>query len=607
MLLPSSRPFAALASLAALAALAVAPSACLPGAGGGNLASNLAKPPTYDAPGQSKCSVRKSAEHPLIVEWPSADRATLEAKAQAGLVAVHYVGCEMEVLHRCKLPGKYAYTSITPKHDAVTIKDADDLYANMPVGAAKLEGKLEKSGQLNVSMTIVGRFEADRGSFTAQDLDGEDCERATHVVSGMTTGAFELSAGASATVGAEAKAFGVGAGGQSSSTHETLERDGHEDKCEAGGGHAGSPPDGCGAVLRLDLMPLSTPKREHKAAAATAVEVDGDGITPAMYETGNLRVAALCAEHATVMTPDLGLRVVLDGKADAEKPLKMNLMTMMGTQTVNNHTVPVMSQSVTDIGFVVPPGPHHLSIQAPDCASLDTDVKISGSHETDVSAEMEVSADSLRGPVGAPTGFAWTLGAYGSPLPPALTNKLKYVQSVNGSSIAYGGSLGFTYEHRNFTFGMQYAVGSGSFSGKEFVTGASSGESPGPFPFTGSQFENFLELRIGARLPLRYVALMAGSGVGGSMWISNFKVDTSSVGTTGSSALGLEGGLAGLWHLPLWAAVDFKPVCDFGVQVGAAYNWDPTDPNGSFPMFNASLMWQPAPACSRQATVNVSP
>jgi hypothetical protein len=602
--LPSSpRPLAALLSLVSLATLAVAPSACLPGAGGGNLASNLAKPPTYDAPGQSKCSVRKSADHPLIVEWPSADRATLEAKAQAGLVAVHYVGCEMEVLHRCKLPGKYAYTAITPKHDAVTIKDADELYANMPVGAAKLEGKLEKSGQLNVSMTIVGRFEADRGSFTAQDLDGEDCERATHVVSGMTTGAFELSAGASATVGAEAKAFGVGAGGQSSSTHETLERDGHEDKCEAGGGRAGSPPDGCGAVLRLDLMPVSTPKREHKAVAA-AVEVDGDGITPAMYETGNLRVAALCAEHNTVMTPDLGLRIVLDGKSDPEKPVKANLMTMMGTQTVNNHTVPVMTQNVTDIGFVVPPGPHHLSIQAPDCSSLETDVKISGSHETDVSAEMEVSADSLRGPVGAPAGFAWVLGAYASPLPPALTSKLNDVQSIKGSPVAYGGALGFTYEHRNFTIGMQYAVGVGSFSGTEFVKNPSSGESPGPFPFTGSQFENFLELRAGVRLPLRYVAFMAGSGVGGSMWISSFNVNT---GNTSIAALGLEGGLAGLWHLPLWAAVDFKPVCDFGVQLGAAYNWDPTDPNGSYPMLNASLMWQPAPACSRAATVNVTP
>src|SRR5579884_4095576 len=127
--LARSRPAARAVALAALAsaATAAAPLAgCMPGAGG-NVASHLATPPAFDPPGQTKCSIRKSADHPLIVEWPSADRATLEAKAQAGLVAVRYVGCEMEVLHRCRLPGKYAYTAITPKHDAVTIKDADDL------------------------------------------------------------------------------------------------------------------------------------------------------------------------------------------------------------------------------------------------------------------------------------------------------------------------------------------------------------------------------------------------------------------------------------------------------------------------------------------------
>ena len=608
LVLPSRAAVAGLAtlgpllSLLAVSAMSAPLAGCLPGADG-NVASKLATAPKYEPAGQSKCSIRKSTENPLIVEWPSADRATLEAKAQSGIVAVRYVGCEMEVLHRCKLPGKYAYTAITPKHDSVTIKDADDLYANMPVGAAKLEGKLEKSGQLNVSMTIVGRYEADTTTFAAQDLGSDDCARATHVVSGMTTGAFELSAGASASVGAEASAFGMGAGGKSSSTHETLERDGHEDKCESGASHGTEPPDGCGAVLRLDLQPITPPKRARKPAAAAEADVDGDGLAPNLYESGNLRIAATCAEHNTVMTPDEGLRLMLDGKAEPEKPLRANMMTMMGTQTVNNRVVPVMVQNVTDVGFLVPPGPHHLSIQAPDCAALETDVKLSGTHETDVTAEMQVDSGSLMGPVGAPSGFAWTLGAYSSPLPRTLTY-VKNVDGIKGSPTAWGGALGFSYEHRNFTFGMQYAVGVGSLAGTtpaQDTSGTNTGQN---LDFTGSQFEQLIELRIGARLPLRYVALMAGSGVGGSMWISSYKVNNSA---TSALEANLEGTLAGLWHLPLWAEVDFKPVCDFGVQLGAAYNWDPTDPNGSYPMVNASLMWQPAPSCSRTAKVDVSP
>jgi hypothetical protein len=522
----------------------------------------------------------------------------------------------MEVLHRCKLPGKYGYTGITPKHDSVTIKDADELYANMPVGAAKLEGKLEKSGQLEVSMTIVGRYEADRTSFTPEQLDGADCDRATHLVSGMTTGAFELSAGASATVGGGASAFGAGAGGKSSSSRETLERDGREEKCEAGGGRAGEPPDGCGAVLRLDLVPIEPPKRARAAREARAADEPGDGdvVAPNLYSEGNLRVAAWCAERTSVLTPVDGLRVVLDGKSDPEKPLKANIVTTMGTQTVNNRQVPVMVQDVTDIGFVVPPGPHHLSIQAPDCASVETDVKLSGTHATSVAADMEVSADMLRGPVGAPAGFAWLLGGYAMSIPHSLLYKAQ-VTSIDGigasdaAGTKFGGAglLGFTYEHRYFTMGILYGVGAGSFSGVVFNRNATSGELGGPFPFTGSEFQNMVEIRVGARLPLRYAALAAGSGIGGSMWIGSYSVDTSKAPPSSITDANVEGGLDLLWHVPLWASVDLKPFCDWGVQVGGAYNWQPTGLDGSYAMLHAALLWQPSPSCARTAGVSISP
>jgi hypothetical protein len=580
----------------------VAPSlaACFPG--GGNVASHLATPPSYEPAGQSKCSVKKSAEHPLIVEWPSADRATLEAKAQSGLVAVRYIGCEMEVLHRCRLPGKYGYTAITPKHDSVTIKDADELYANMPVGAAKLEGKLEKTGQLQVSMTIVGRFEADHTSFTAADLDGDDCDRATHVVSGMTTGAFELSAGASATVGGQAGAFGAGAGGKSSSSHETLERDGREEKCEGGSSHAGEPPDGCGAVLRLDLVPLQAPKREKKVAAAET-DVDAEGIAPNLYSEGNLRVTATCAEHRGPLTPADGLRVVLDGKTEPEKPLKTNMSASVQMAQNGKIAVPTLVSSVSDVGFVVPPGPHHLSIQAPDCATIETDVKLSGTHATEVGADMEVSSDSLKGTVGTPWGFAWVLGGYYSQIPRSALHQGQVI-SIDGTPAAGGGTLGFTYEHRNFTIGVMYSAGYGNFSGVVKNPTPTSGESGGPTAFSGSQFANIVEVRAGVRLPLRYVALMAGSGIGGSMWITDA---TTKLDLTTTSDVTAPQGIEAFWHLPLWAAIDLKPVCDFGVQLSASYNLQPTSLDASYGMVGASLLWQPSPSCARPSGLSVSP
>jgi hypothetical protein len=571
---------------------------------GGNAASHFAVAPTYDAPGQAKCSVKKSAEHPLVVEWPSADRATLEAKAQSGLVAVRYVGCEMEVLYRCKLPGKYAYTAITPKHDTVTIHDTDELYASMPVGAAKLEGALAQSGQLNVSMTIVGRYDADHTDFTSEQLDSDDCARATHVVSGITSGAFELSTGADASVGGGVKVAGLGASGKSTSKRETLERDGHEEKCEAGGGTAGQPPDGCGAALRVDVVPLVAPKRERREVVVGNVEPttsSPDAIAPNLYPEGNLRVAAYCAESTEIKTPATGLRVLIDGKTDAEKSLKTNFTTSLGTQTVNKVQVPVTIMNPTDVGFLVPPGLHHIRLETDDCAPVDADVTISGTHAVDVEANLEVSKDMLKGPVGAPWGGAWLVGASYGTMPSKLF-KPSEGQSYDGygTPSTVGGILGFTYEHRYFAAMFNYFLGYGSYSAIA-TTAPSDGNPMSTASFSGSEFEMGAELRLGARLPFaRYFALMAGSGVGASMWIGS----STTLGDAADSPLN---GITGFWHLPVWGALDIKPFCNFGAQIGGAINVQPTALDGSYAMFHAGLLWQPSPSCERVPGINVSP
>lgn len=97
----------------------------------------------------------------------------------------------MEVLGQCRVrAGSYRYKALTPKRDSIEMRDADDLYANVPVGAARLESKLEKSGALKVAMTIVGRYEAESADVMPEQLEGRGCDRATHVVAALTTGPF---------------------------------------------------------------------------------------------------------------------------------------------------------------------------------------------------------------------------------------------------------------------------------------------------------------------------------------------------------------------------------------------------------------------------------
>jgi hypothetical protein len=349
-------------------------------------------------------------------------------------------------------------------------------------------------------------------------------------------------------------------------------------------------------------VPLETPKRAKAAAAPDSpatVSVDESGIAPPLYETGNLRVAVRCAESDGIVTPERGLRVLIDGKLQGEKPLKTNMITTMGTQTVNNRQVPVAIQNFTDVGFLVPPGPHHLRIETVDCSPLESDIKISGTHATNVEGDMEVSTPSLKGPVGAPWGGGYVLGMLYGSVPKQLGNGSngyeKSTYTTDGTGSMLGGYMGATVEHRYFAGGLLYGIGFGSYSGHISDSNGNTAK------YNASPFAMLLELRLGVRIPLKYVALQAGSGIGGSMWILNAKAEHS------NSGAGTPGDVGILWHLPLWTAATIKPFCNWGVQVGAQYNVQPTQFDGNYYMATTSLLWQPSPSCERTANLSISP
>ena len=236
---------------AALILAAIGSAACGPGA----VTSELAKAPDFDPKGQTKCGVAKSQAEPLIVEWPDAARGKLESQVKKSVVVVRYIGCDMRVLGQCSAPGKYGYASLNPKKSRVKMHNADELYANIPAYAVKFEGTLARAGELNVEMTIVGRYEADRSGVRVEDLQG-DCEGATHVVTGLSVGAFEFFAGAGAKAGVGVAAGDIGAGAKSSSLRETLNADGQEAACKGATGADTIPPYGCGALLGLEVQPI---------------------------------------------------------------------------------------------------------------------------------------------------------------------------------------------------------------------------------------------------------------------------------------------------------------------------------------------------------------
>jgi hypothetical protein len=241
-----------------------------------NTASQLVKTPELPVSDQeARCKVRKSQAEPLIVEWPNASRGRLESMSKRSLVAIKYSGCELEQLPACTVKpsvGNYAYWPITRKQSRVTMHNADELYANMPVGAVSLEGKLKTAGQLEVNMTIVGRYEAPTHTFYQDDLQG-DCAGATHVIAALTTGSFTFSAGGDAEVGAGVAVGNAGAGGKSTAKKETLQSDGDESACARSTATDKAPPEGCGALLQIEVTSLQPGNRPPPPAPVVVAPV----------------------------------------------------------------------------------------------------------------------------------------------------------------------------------------------------------------------------------------------------------------------------------------------------------------------------------------------
>lgn len=269
-------------------ALLFLPMAC----GGGNLASQLAQAPKAEFKGQTQCRVKKSQDKPLIVEWPSADRTELESVAQNSVVVVAYDGCEMRVLSHCQGPGTYSYTAVTPKQETERIQTEDDLYAKIPMGAARFESKLATAGQLNVAMTMVGRYAAEQVQVGYGQLVGR-CEGATHIIGGLTVGAFDFYAGADATVGGGAEVMDVGGGAQSTARRETITRDGDPAACHVEGNFNQNPPPNCSAMLRVEVIPIrGAPTRRDEATRTASEDM---GVSPWVYVGYGVGAAALVA------------------------------------------------------------------------------------------------------------------------------------------------------------------------------------------------------------------------------------------------------------------------------------------------------------------------
>jgi len=184
--------------------------------------------------GPAACQYALSQGNPLLTEWPASEKANLESLLRGGAVAVEFTGCAMKLLPQCRPGGRYSFQRTTLASDAIEIKSADELLAKLPLGAASLEGELSRSGKLVVKTWVSGQARLE-GVAPEQIPSTPECARATHVLGGLSVGAFSLLSGGELTGRAKADVAKIGeAGGKASRSAELVRSAGDADYCSKG-------------------------------------------------------------------------------------------------------------------------------------------------------------------------------------------------------------------------------------------------------------------------------------------------------------------------------------------------------------------------------------
>ena len=255
--------------------------------------------------GSNRCVVTKSHTRPFVIEWDATDLASFEAKAAHDVVFVRYAGCNLTVLDcsdsavRGRL-GAYRSPEWTSGGvEGFDMSTEQELYAQLPLGAASLASRIESGEALKLRYFVSGVASATRDAVYRDDLP-KRCAGATHFVSAYNLGAFELASTARSKAGASGSVAGFGGGGSDAKQQSILKRGGELDACRDEAARATKR---CQVPIRITLReveegsaPAGSAATGSAAAGATGAgggSSGGGGGMAALLEAGKIRGAAM--------------------------------------------------------------------------------------------------------------------------------------------------------------------------------------------------------------------------------------------------------------------------------------------------------------------------
>jgi hypothetical protein len=235
------------------------------------------QPIAAESTGRASVKAVTGPSAPLIVDWKPEERADLEEAIHDGVAIMEWSDAGLRLLRGCHLDGEYGYLPVQMKKDLVRLETAEEVKANLPLGAAgllgKIGGELGRGATLDIAMAMVGKRRTTWHDVTDQDVKGK-CSGASHFVRALLVGAFAMKTGSKTHAAAAVEIFGAGAGGSLASSKDVNRADGKLDECEKATGEEAKPPAQCAAVLRLELEPIT------KGAAPAPTPVAAEGARP---------------------------------------------------------------------------------------------------------------------------------------------------------------------------------------------------------------------------------------------------------------------------------------------------------------------------------------
>ncbi len=224
-----------------------------------------------------QCSAVRPQTEPDLMAWDPGSRATLRSVKAQGVVVVHYEakGCDVQlhVLPNCVAKGSYQFEPYSATETKLA-RNVSELFAELPLGAAKLSANLKGSRAVRTDYMMAGVESVKIGTaWKREELVGE-CQDATHVVSKIYVGGFGLAAGEARELEGGASVFimpmvAVGGGAKTQSSVEHIQHEGVAEACEDAQKKGIASPQ-CSVPLRVALMSLGDSKVAMPAPTSSA-------------------------------------------------------------------------------------------------------------------------------------------------------------------------------------------------------------------------------------------------------------------------------------------------------------------------------------------------